>query len=131
MRIKTTLLAFLTAIGLMLGSTVASAQAPQQQPPGGQPQAMDVSDEDVNNFVDAYISVQEINQEYTQRLQDVDDPEQATELQQEAQNKMQEAISDAGLSISEYQQIANQAGQDEQLRNQIEEALTSQIEGQQ
>jgi hypothetical protein len=129
MRIKTTLLAFLTAIGLLFGSIAVHAQAPQQQPPGGQPHALDVTQEDVDNFVEAYISVQEINQDYTQRLQDVEDPEQATELQQEAQTKMQEAISDAGLSISEYQQIANQAGQDEELRNQIEEALTSQIEG--
>lgn len=127
MRIKPPLLAFLTAIGLLFGS-LAIAQVPQQQPETAPSYGVEVSQDDVDNFVEAYMSVQEINQDYTQRLQDVDDPEQATELQQEAQGKMQDAISEAGLSIAEYQQIANQAGQDDQLRSQIEEALTSHIE---
>src|SRR5690554_2175880 len=121
MRIKTPLLAFLTVIGLLFGS-LAIAQVPQQQPETAPSYGAEVSQNDVDNFVEAYMSVQEINQDYTQRLQDVDDPEQATELQQEAQGKMQDAISEAGLSIAEYQQIANQAGQDDQLRSQIEEA---------
>src|SRR5690625_8049712 len=89
---------------------------------------MDVSQEEVDNFVEAYMSVQEINQDYTQQLQDVEDSDQATQLQQEAQGKMQDAISEAGLSIAEYQQIANQAGKDEQLRQQIEAAQTYHIE---
>lgn len=127
MRINPPLLAFLTAIGLLFGS-LAIAQVPQQQPETAPSYGVEVSQDDVDNFVEAYMSVQEINQDYTQRLQDVDDPEQATELQQEAQGKMQDAISEAGLSIAEYQQIANQAGQDDQLRSQIEEALTSHIE---
>jgi len=127
MRIKTPLLAFLTAIGFLFGS-VAIAQVPQQQPDAGPSYGMDVSQEEVDNFVEAYMSVQEINQDYTQQLQDVEDSDQATQLQQEAQGKMQDAISEAGLSIAEYQQIANQAGQDEQLRQQIEDALTSHIE---
>ena len=127
MRIKTPLLAFLTALGLLFGS-LAIAQVPQQQPDAGQPYATDVSEDDVDSFVEAYMSVQEINQDYTQRLQDVEDSDQATQLQQEAQTKMQDAISESGLSIAEYQQIANQAGQDDELRSQIEEALTSHIE---
>ena len=89
---------------------------------------MDVSEDQVESFVDAYMAVQGINQEYTQKLQAVEDPEKATELQQEAQTKMQEAVSDSGLSISEYQQIANQAGQSEELRSQIEAELTARIE---
>src|SRR5690625_7716488 len=74
------------------------------------------------------MSVQEINKDYTQQLQDVEDSDQATQLQQEAQGKIQDAISEAGMSIAEYRQIANRAGQDEQLRQQIEDALTSHIE---
>lgn len=132
--IKHPVLALLATAGLLFGAATVSAQgtAPQggAQAPQAQPQteAMDVSEEQVESFVDAYMAVQGINQEYTQKLQAVEDPEKATELQQEAQTKMQEAVSDSGLSISEYQQIANQAGQNEELRGQIEEALTARVE---
>ena len=129
--IKHPVLALLAAAGLLFGSAnlVAQAQGQGSAPVGAQQQApAEVSDADVDNFVSAYMAVQGINQEYTQKLQNVDDPEKATELQQEAQTKMQEAVSDTGLSISEYQQIANQAGQDEELRGKIEMALTEQVE---
>ncbi|MGD8175839.1 DUF4168 domain-containing protein [Marinimicrobium sp. ARAG 43.8] len=129
-------LALIAGSVLMFGAGAVSAQStPQgqpQQPAAPQTEAaqMDVSEEQVESFVDAYMAVQGINQEYTQKLQAVEDPEEATELQQEAQTEMQEAVSNSGLSISEYQQIANQAGQDEELRNQIESALTERIESQ-
>lgn len=119
-------LTLLASIVLLFGAAGAVAQG--QTMPGTQAETVEVNDQDVDNFVSAYLSVQEINQEYTEKLQAVDAPEEATELQQEAQTKMQEAISDSGLSLSEYQQIANQASQDEDLRGQIEQALASAIE---
>jgi len=126
---KHPVLALLAAAGLLFAAGTVSAQEGQAAPaPAPQTESIDVSQSDVESFVDAYMAVQGINQEYTQKLQAVEDPEEATELQQEAQTKMQEAVSDSGLSISEYQQIANQAGQDEELRGQIEEALAAQVE---
>lgn len=129
--IKHPVLALLAAAGLLFaaGTTTAQGEAQQGAPaPQQQAESIDVSEDDVESFVDAYMAVQGINQEYTQKLQAVEDPEKATELQQEAQTEMQEAVSESGLSISEYQQIANQAGQDEELRGQIEEALTARVE---
>lgn len=128
--IKHPVLALLAAAGLLFAAGTATAQGEAQQgaPAPQQAESIDVSEEDVENFVDAYMAVQGINQEYTQKLQAVEDPEKATELQQEAQTEMQEAVSESGLSIEEYQQIANQAGQDEELRGQIEEALTARVE---
>ncbi len=127
--IKNPVLALLAAAGLLFAAGTATAQGEAQQgAPAPQQESIEVSSEDVENFVDAYMAVQGINQEYTQKLQAVEDPEKATELQQQAQTEMQEAVSESGLSISEYQQIANQAGQDEELRGQIEEALTARVE---
>ena len=128
--IKNPVLALLAAAGLLFGSAnlVAQAQGQGSSPAGAQQAPVEVSDADVENFVSAYMAVQGINQEYTQKLQNVDDPEKATELQQEARTKTQKAVSDTGLSISEYQQIANQAGQDEELRGKIEAALSDQVE---
>lgn len=133
--IKHPVMALLAAAGLLAGATTVTAQGQPQQPPAQQQApaqtqapAMDVSEGQVESFVDAYMAVQGINQEYTQKLQNVEDPEKATKMQQEAQTKMQEAVSESGLSISEYQQIAQAAGQDQELRSQIEEELTSRVE---
>lgn len=143
--VKHPVLALLAAAGLMFGAATVSAQggAPQgggqeggaqgggqQAAPGAQQEVeeIDVSDSEVEEFVDAYMAVQGVNQEYTQKLQEVEDPEKATELQQEAQGEMQSAVDDSGLSIEKYQQIANQAGQDEDLRGKIEEALAERSE---
>lgn len=138
--VKHPVLALLAAAGLLFGAATVSAQggAPQQggqqggqqAAPGAQPQAeqIDVSDDEVEGFVDAYMAVQGVNQEYTQKLQEVEDPEKATELQQEAQGEMQSAVDESGLSIEKYQQIANQAGQDEELRGKIEEELAARTE---
>lgn len=136
--IKNPLLSLFAAIGLTFGAA-AWAQGPAPEggaddyaPPApagpGAEQQVDVSDEEVSAFVDAYIAVQTINQEYTERLQAAESPEDATELQQEAQGKMQQAVTDSGISIEEYQQIANLANQDEGLRDRITEALAAQIE---
>jgi len=136
---KHPVLALFAAAGLLFAAGTASAQggAPQGEPQGGaegapapapQTEQIDVSDSDVEGFVEAYMAVQAVNQEYTQKLQAVEDPEEATELQQEAQGKMEEAVSESGLSIDQYQQIANQAGQDEELRAQIEAELADHVE---
>lgn len=118
---------FITALlsigALVFGAHTALAQqnpapAPQQQAP-----QMEVDDATVNNFVDAYTDVQKIHNEYAQRLQNVEDAEEATSLQQEAQNKMQEAVTSNDITVEEYQTIAQQIGQDAELRSRVQERL--------
>lgn len=104
----------------------ATREAPQTQPaqqPQAAPQQQPVSEKKIDNFVSAYSAVHEINQEYSEKLQGVTDAEKATELQQEAQGKMQEAVQDTGLSIEEYQEIASQAAQDDALRERIQSSI--------
>lgn len=136
---KHPVLSLLAAAGLLVAAGTVSAQggAPQGGAPQGgaqgapapqQQEHVDVSDEQVSSFVEAYMAVQSVNQEYTQRLQAVEDPQEATEMQQEAQGEMESAVTDSGLSVDEYQQIANQAGQDEELRGKIEEELSAHVE---
>jgi Skp family chaperone for outer membrane proteins len=107
------LIALLAALGVIF-ATSASAQDAEQ-----------VSAEDINKFAEAYMAVQTINQEYSTMLQQVEDPERATELQQEAQTKMQQAVTDSGLSISDYQGIAQQANQSEAVREDIQNAVAA------
>jgi hypothetical protein len=112
---------------IAVGAHTATAQ--QQQPGAApQPQAAPivVDDETVSNFVSAYTDVREIHAEYAGRLQEVEDAERATELQQEAQEKIQDAVTENDITIEEYQQIARQIGQDAELRTRIQEELDSQ-----
>lgn len=131
MRNSTTnpVLALLAAAGLLFAAGTATAQgeAPGQAPTQAPTQApdIDVSDQDVGNFADAYVAVQTINQEYAEKLQNVEEAEKATEMQQEARDKMEGAVEEAGLSLSDYQEIAQAAGQDEELRADIQEAVVA------
>lgn len=102
----------------------APAAAQQQAPAAAQQQApATVSDKKVNNFVAAYTQVNKINRNYSEKLQGVTDAEKATQLQQEAQGKMQKAVRDSGLTIEEYQRIAGLASSDDQLRERIQNAI--------
>lgn len=97
-------------------------------PPVPQEQAYSepVSDEKVEQFVSAYTDMQGVREDYAQQLHEVEDPEQATAIQQEAQEEMQNAITEAGLSIDEYQDLAARINQDQELLEQVQQELARQ-----
>lgn len=111
--------------GLCAAPFALAETAPQTTAPGAATTATQaqIPDEKVEQFVEAYVEVQKINRDYSEQLQSTEVPEKATELQQEAQTKMQEAVTDSGLTIPEYQQIATRAGQDQELRNRIQQKM--------
>lgn len=80
-----------------------------------------VDEQQLEAFVVARADVQEIQQDYTARLQSADGDQQAAELQAEAQEKMVSAVEDAGLSVQEFNQIANAAQNDPEVREQIQQ----------
>jgi Skp family chaperone for outer membrane proteins len=118
--------AALSASALAAGAQGTLAEENATSMPQSQAQSTQVSEEKVSNFVDAYNDVREIHSEYAAKLQNVDDPEKAAELQQEAEQKMQEAVTSNDISVQEYQQIAQQVGQDAQLRSRIQAELNEQ-----
>ena len=103
-------------------------QSAQQMPAPQQPMATDVSSGEVDKFVSAYTDVQDINKDYRGRLQGVEDVEKANKLQMEAQEKMQGAIKDNGLSLSEYEDIANQVNENPELRAEVTQAIMQEME---
>jgi hypothetical protein len=111
-------------------------QPPQGQPPQGQPPAaepppmqqqqapsVDVSDTQVQQFADAYLEVAELRETYTDQIVQAEDAERATELQQEANSKMIEAVESTGLTVAEYNSIAEAMDADPELRERIIEHL--------
>ena len=66
--------------------------------------------------------MEEIKGEYRTKVQEnSDQPEQAMEMQREAQQEMVQAVKDSGLEVRKYNQIAQLAQYDSGLRERIEE----------
>lgn len=83
----------------------------------------DVSSAEVESFAAAMVDVQEIGQEWTQRMQETDDQEELSQMQQEAQEEMIGAIENHGMTVEEYNEIATAAQQDPELAQEIEQAV--------
>ena len=137
--IKTTLLTAALTAGLSAGAAIAQetntqaskAQGLQAQEQQGATQQIQISEKQVDQFVDAYLTVQLIGQKYQAEIQAAGDQAKAKDLQQEAREKMQTAISDSGIAMQKYREISLAANQDEALRGRISEKLTIELESRQ
>lgn len=107
-------------VALVLG-TAGSAVAQQQGAQGQsgqfapQQQGGEVSDTQLDQFMVAMSSVQEVQEEYAGQIQSTSDGEKAQELRQEAQNKMISAVEDSGLTVPQYNMIAERMRTDPEL----------------
>jgi len=100
-----------------------------QQQPGAQQQGPDMpqprpdqptfSGEQIDSFVDAYLDIIDIQEEYTAEIEDTEGTEKARELQEQANDEMVAAIEDNGLSVPEYSEIANAMDMNPELRDEI------------
>ena len=133
--VKTSLMTAILATGLVSGATVAQEQGAQN--PNSQTMQqqaapkIEVSEKQVDNFVDAYVAVQLIGQQYKSQIQSAGDKAKAQELQQQARGEMKSAITETGLELDEYKQIAMAANKNETLRNRISAAITEEVEARQ
>lgn len=119
---RRTLPAALLALALgTAGSAVAQPQQGGQGQSGGgyappqQQQGGEVSDKKLGQFMVAMASVQDVQEEYAGQIQSTSDGEKAQELRQEAQSKMISAVEDSGLSVPQYNMIAERMRTDPEL----------------
>lgn len=104
-------------------------QPPAQQAPQGQPNpalgdASDITEEEVKKFADAQAKVEEVKGQYQGQVQAAsEDPEKAMEVQREAQQEMVKAVKETGLDVRKYNQIAQLAQYDTDLRERIQEKM--------
>ncbi len=94
------------------------AQPAQPQQPDQQAQPS-FDEQTLERFAGAWNNVQEIRDEYMGEIQAAGDAEQAQALQQEAQEKMVEAVTEAGVEVSEYNEIATRMGQDPEFAQMV------------
>lgn len=118
----------------LLSAGLMSATAHAQQDPAAateQPQAqapapaMDVSDEQLQQFADASEEIVVISQEYTERLQEAEDEASQQEVQMEANDRMVEAVEDNGLDVDTFNAIGQAVQQDPELMQRVQEKVDS------
>lgn len=119
LKILTTAICFAT-LGFVTTAAVAQEGAPTQQP-ATQQAAAPISDADLEKFVEAEEKVAEIRSEFTQKLNDAEDQSQAQSLQLEAQEKMMEAVSDVGIEVPVYNEIATRIQSDPELKQRAQQ----------
>ncbi len=117
MNLRKTLTLIATAATFAFATSL-TAQEMQQQPPAP-PQTVEVSDHQLEQFADAQIQITEIQQDFAGRLQEVDDPEQAHELQVQANEEMTEAVEEIGLSVQDFNEIAMAIQNDPELQQRL------------
>ncbi|WP_158291550.1 DUF4168 domain-containing protein [Marinicauda algicola] len=136
MKISRTLAAALAAAGLALSfglPGIAEAQqgdAQAQTQPQVEPMSnAEMSDAQVEAFIDAATSIQAVIQEYQPRLQAAGSQEEAATLQQEAQGELVIAVEEAGLTPLEYQRIAVAAQSDPQVAQRLQAEAETRVQG--
>lgn len=114
-----TMAAFLVASPQAYGDgTPQIAQQSQQQAPQAS-----FSDEQLEAFAAATVEVRNLNQEWQQRIQETQDPQQEQQLREEATQKMAEAIEEEGLTVQEYNQITQVARQNPEVYDKVTEYM--------
>lgn len=127
-KITPLLASLMLAFGVSTAAFAQSAPPPQQGAPAAQPaqpapQSSDFTDEDLEKFAEVQPTIETIRADYSQRLLDVNDPEQAASLQTEAVQEMVEKVNEAGLEVETYNGIAVALQSDPELRTRVESMM--------
>lgn len=121
--LSTALLAALAATSSQVIAEESKATAQPEAPALTQDAAPVVDEQKVKKFVAAYTDVQDVRQTYSEKLQNVQDPEKAKSLQQKAHAKMDNAVEENGLSVDEYRELASQINENPALLTMVQEEL--------
>jgi len=133
--ITRTLTAALAAAGMSFAAaTPALAQAQAQGQAQGQMQVQpiensELTDAQVEAFIDAATEIRAVIQEYQPQMQAAETQDAQRALQQEAQGELVIAVEDSGLTPEEYQRIAAAAQSDAEVAQRLQAEAESRAEG--
>lgn len=120
-RYSTILLPFLLTLGV--SGTVLSEEGYGAQPDAAmqpsQTAGAEFTEAELQKFVDVQQELDSIRQDYSARLEVVEDPAHAQQLQQEATQTMTQAILDEGLDIETFNQIVTAVQSDNDLLQRV------------
>ena len=123
-----TLLAGISALALGLGASLGAAVAqdaapvPEQEAPAAAPS---LDDDKLKSFAVAFLEVTKVTQDYQPQIAAAGTPEDQQRLQEEAGEKMVEAVNEAdGITVDEYNMIIQAAQTDPDLAQRINGHIT-------
>lgn len=100
--------------------TVSSTPVPtQSRKPWPFPPQKELIGPNLEPFAGAYKEVSQIHTAYKQRIIQAKDPAQTDALQQEANQKMNQAVADHGLTIADYNKIFQSIQNDPELKEEF------------
>jgi len=84
-----------------------------------QPPQKELIGPNLQPFAGAYKEISQIHTTYKERIMQADDPSNSEALQQEANEKMSQAVTDHGLTISDYNAIFQSIQNDPALKEEF------------
>jgi hypothetical protein len=119
----------LSATVLALATPLAAQETEQSLPQPAEIAAEDVTDGQVEAFVDAILAVEEVREEYTPLIEAAEDEAAQSELVEEANEAAFAAVGEVeNMDVDSYVAIANAAGQSEALNQRIIAQISEQRE---
>ncbi len=106
----------------MAATGAAPAAAAPMAAPGGVATA-DVTDQQLQQFVESAQKVAVLSDEYNQRLQAAPDANAQQQIVTEANDRMASAVQESGLSVDEFNGISQALEQDPQLHARAQQML--------
>lgn len=114
------LLVILSLLGLGSLSVVNAQNVNSQiQTVESQPSQKELIGPNLQPFAGAYKEISQIHTTYKERIMQADDPSNSEALQQEANEKMSQAVTDHGLTISDYNAIFQSIQNDPALKEEF------------
>lgn len=111
----------LVAVPAMAQSDYGSGNAAQEG--SQQPAKQDFDEQTLEKFASASAALGEIQEEYSQKLKNVQDREKAMNMQREMNEKMVQVVQDKGIDVQTYNAIANQLSADPELKSKIDKMV--------
>ena len=107
-----------SAVMAQNGAPTSSGDLARQQQQQGQDMT---SDAELKKFIHASEEVSKIREEYTERFNNAKDQPIAQQLQKEAQDKMLNAVENAGLDTESYNQLAQRVQTCPELQHRLQQ----------
>lgn len=107
-----------SAVMAQNGAPTSSGDLARQQQQQGQEVT---SDAELKKFIHASEEVSKIREEYTERFNNAKDQPIAQQLQKEAQDKMLNAVENAGLDTESYNQLAQRVQTSPELQQRLQQ----------
>jgi len=104
------------SIFVVLALFAIPATAQDMQP---EPVDVELSDEEKQAVAEAYVDLQQLEAQYREQFADLQDPEEAQQVQQQFQEEVQGTVEEHGITLELYDQAIQATQTDAELRDEL------------